>query len=167
MAFTWATDPGADVQEPSSGRKALGYETGNKPPAGEFNWLFQQVANISGLVGYTFEGVGGLDSMVGLDMGQYLITSEFEIGAITVVCPQTPASGTIEFGLWKVTPGGAAVNLYTSNPLPALTCNGGYAAATIASGSLPNTTTIAAGDLLIVRLTAAPADARDILVSVS
>lgn len=39
----WATDPGADVVEPPEGKKEIGWQQGEKPPAGFFNWLFAQL----------------------------------------------------------------------------------------------------------------------------
>ena len=37
--YTWATDGGAEVAEPPAGKKTLGWETSEKPPAGWFNWM--------------------------------------------------------------------------------------------------------------------------------
>jgi hypothetical protein len=37
---TWATDPAAELVEPSDPLKATGWIHGNKPPASWFNWLF-------------------------------------------------------------------------------------------------------------------------------
>lgn len=42
--FTWATDPGAVVVEPPSGLKALGWVPGDKPTAGNLNWLIKTLA---------------------------------------------------------------------------------------------------------------------------
>lgn len=39
----WATDPGADVVEPPEAKKEIGWQQGEKPPAGFFNWLFAQL----------------------------------------------------------------------------------------------------------------------------
>lgn len=36
----WATGPGADVVEPPEAKKEIGWQQGEKPPAGYFNWLF-------------------------------------------------------------------------------------------------------------------------------
>lgn len=35
---SWATDGGADIVEPASGKKATGWVVDEKPPAGFFNW---------------------------------------------------------------------------------------------------------------------------------
>lgn len=35
----WATDPGADVVEPSEGQKDDGWDVSDRPPAGWWNWL--------------------------------------------------------------------------------------------------------------------------------
>lgn len=164
MAFTWATSAEADVQEPSSGLKLLGYVSGQKPTAGNFNWLFQQVADISGAFSLQFQAIGHLPSMIGADMGAELVVRPLTISAIRIICPNSPASGDIEVELFRVTPGGSPATLYTSNPLPVLACNGGYAA--ISSPNLPDVLSIAAGDLLIARIVAAPGDSVDLKVMV-
>lgn len=41
----WATDPGADVVEPTSGQKGDGWDVNDKPPAGWLNWLHKTVYN--------------------------------------------------------------------------------------------------------------------------
>lgn len=115
---------------------------------------------------FNFEAVGQLSGMVGLDLDAHGMVSGFVITGILIVCPQTPASGTIEIELLKVSPGGSPTTLYTSNPLPTLTCNGGYALVSFSSPDLPDVTTLAAGEILIARITEAPEDAVDLKVMV-
>lgn len=38
----WATDGGAQIDEPNESEKATGWETDKRPPAGWFNWLARQ-----------------------------------------------------------------------------------------------------------------------------
>lgn len=166
MSLTsWATNGGSEVSEPSSARKAQGYDTGNAPPAGEFNWLIKQLAQVASEAALTSEAVGSLAACIGYDMDAIPILSDREITTIRLTCPDTPASGTIEVELFVVTPGGAVTSLYPTNPLPTLTCNGGYASAT--SANLPDTTSLTAGDLLICRITDAPSGAYGLKVQVS
>lgn len=65
MAFTWATDPGAVVTAPSGARQLVGYVDGNKPPAGEFNWLFQQLGTVTGELDALNIDLGGLETSIG------------------------------------------------------------------------------------------------------
>ena len=39
----WATDPGAEITEPTLGKKEIGWITSEKPPAGYFNWWQENV----------------------------------------------------------------------------------------------------------------------------
>ena len=48
--FTWATDPGAVVTEPSAQRKADGWIAGLIPPADYWNWLLQHIAEWIGFL---------------------------------------------------------------------------------------------------------------------
>src|SRR5690606_21842394 len=58
----WATDPGAGVVEPPTGKKAQGWVQGEKPPAGYFNWLFslltRWIAWLANRIGD--DGAGGI-----------------------------------------------------------------------------------------------------------
>lgn len=164
MAFTWATDPGAVVTAPSGARQLVGYVDGNKPPAGEFNWLFQQVANVSQRQAMTFQGVGSVQAMIDYYLDAIVCLTDTEITGIQITCRATPASGTVEVELFKATPGGSPTTLYTSSPLPTLTCNGGYASA--ASANLPDVTTVSASDLILAKVTNAPAGTYDVTVHV-
>jgi outer membrane protein assembly factor BamB len=58
--FTWATNPGAEVVEPLSSLKAQGYRgLVDVPPADEFNWLVQRLAELATYV----YGAGTLDTL--------------------------------------------------------------------------------------------------------
>jgi hypothetical protein len=113
---------------------------------------------------FSFNGVGHLPAMIGYDLDAYPIVNGYVITGIQIMCPRTPASGSITVELLKCVPGGSPTTLYTSNPLPELACNGGYAV--INSPNLPNITSLAAGEILIARLTGAPGGAFDLKVQV-
>jgi hypothetical protein len=105
---------------------------------------------------FIFEAVGNLAAMIGYDMGAQPAVGSFPIGGIVLLCPKSAASGTITVDLLKASAGGSPSTLYTSNPKPTITCNGGYAVATYSSPNLPNTTSLAAGEILIPRIVNAP-----------
>lgn len=65
MAFTWATDPSAVVTAPSGARQLVGYVDRNKPPAGEFNWLFQQLGTVTGQIEAIDTDIGNLVTSIG------------------------------------------------------------------------------------------------------
>jgi hypothetical protein len=59
------------------------------------------------------------------------------------------------------------VSLYSVNPRPTLACNGGYALATFTDPDLPDIVTLAPGEILIARITGAPAGAIDLQIIAS
>lgn len=115
-----------------------------------------------------FEAIGDLVPLIGYDMDQVYLISDFSISRITIICPDSPAAGTIEVDLFKITAsGGSPVSLYSVNPLPTLTCNGGYAYVSYITPNLPDDPDLVAGSLLLVRITDAPPFARGLKVMVS
>lgn len=166
MAFSWATDPAAVVVEPPAGLKAKGYVAQQKPTAGNFNWLFQQVAAVSQRQALVFEGIGHLPGMIGYNLDEHVLVVDLTITGIVLMCPRSATSGTITVDLLKCAPGGAPTSLYSVNPKPTLTCNGGYAVATFSGADLPDITTLAAGEILIARITSAGGGSYDLKVMV-
>jgi DNA-binding beta-propeller fold protein YncE len=69
----WATDAGADLVTPSSGKQDLGYAEGEMPPAPEQNWLHR----------HTYEWLNWLDGAI----------VDFEEGSI--VCTDLTVTGDI------------------------------------------------------------------------
>ena len=119
--------------------------------AADHNTLVTAVTNANAdAIGFRFQAIGHIAAFgTTYDIDAIPIRHAFTITGLRLTCLTTPASGTITAELFKVTPGGAATTLYSSNPKPTLTCNGGYASAT--SSNLPNTVALTAGDLLICR----------------
>jgi hypothetical protein len=119
-----------------------------------------------------FLAIGDLHSIIGTKSGgreiDYIVLpAAFDIGAIDMLCPSSAASGNIEIDLLRVTSsGGAATSLYTSNTKPSLTLAGGVSFATFTGANLPNTTSLAAGTVLIVKLVSAPVGCEDLYVTV-
>lgn len=117
-----------------------------------------------------FVAIGDLAAIVGSKSGgreiDYIILpAAHTIAAIDIVCPSAAASGTITIDLLTVTTtGGSPTSLYTSNPKPTLTCAGGVSFVT--SSSLPNTTSLSAGTVLVCKLVSAPVGCTDLYVSV-
>lgn len=96
-----------------------------------------------------------------------LVTSDLTISAIDLLCPESPSSGAITIDVLRATTsGGAFSSIYTSNTKPSLTCAGNASFATFTGSNLPNTTSIAAGSVLAVKLTAAPTGAQDLYVTI-
>jgi hypothetical protein len=136
-----------------------------KPTAGNFNWLMQQVGNISQAQAFQFEAVGNLQAIGAANLGMYRVLVATTITAIALTCATTPASGTITIDILTCASGGTPTSLYSVNPKPTLTCNGGYASAV--SANVPDTVALAVGDLLFVRLSGTPpAGAYDLQVAV-
>jgi hypothetical protein len=95
------------------------------------------------------------------------VPSSFTITAIDMLCPVSPNTGSITIDLLVATySGGPFTSLYTSNTKPTLTCVGNASFATFTGANLPNTPSIAAGSVLAVKLTAAPAGAQDLYVTI-
>lgn len=117
-----------------------------------------------------FVAIGDLSGIVGSKSGgreiDYIVLpAAHTISAIDIVCPSAASSGTITIDILTVTTtGGSATSLYTSNPKPTLTCAGGVSFVT--STALPNTVSLSAGTVLIVKLVSAPVGCRDLYVSV-
>lgn len=96
-----------------------------------------------------------------------VVWTPFTIKAIDVVCPITPASGTITIDLvYRATTGGPLTSLYTTNTKPSLSCNGYASWATFTGNNLPNTTSLAQGSILGFRIISAPQDAQDLYITV-
>lgn len=66
---TWATDPGAQIIEPSGARRSLGWVPGDRPPAQEFNWWQNAVGQWVDWLDQRFVTIGG-GAGVGLDVDQ-------------------------------------------------------------------------------------------------
>jgi hypothetical protein len=121
-----------------------------------------------------FMAVGDLASIVASESGGPIIDyvfvpAGFTITAIDVLCPSAPSEGTITIDILRSTGTGQAFSsLYTGAPntKPSLTCAGNASFATFTGTNLPNTTTIAAGSVLAVKLTAAPLGANDLYVTI-
>jgi hypothetical protein len=121
-----------------------------------------------------FMALGDLASIVASESGGAIIDyvfvpAGFTITAIDVLCPSAPGEGSITIDLLRSTGTGQAFSsLYTGAPntKPSLTCAGNASFATFTGTNLPNTTTIAAGSVLAVKLTAAPLGANDLYVTI-
>lgn len=117
-----------------------------------------------------FVAIGDLMSIVGTEatgrvIDYIILPAAHTIAAIDILCPLAAASGTITIDILRATAsGGSLTSLYTSNPKPTLTCAGGVSFVT--SSALPNTTSLAAGTVLAVSILSAPADCRDLYVSI-
>lgn len=89
------------------------------------------------------------------------------INAIDIVCPITPASGTIVIDIvYRATPGGALSSLYVNNTKPSLSCNGHASWATFTGSNLPDTTSLAQGSIIGFTIVSAPAGCEDLYVTV-
>lgn len=69
----WASDPPAGFPgaiEPPTGAQQEGFDNGEEPPAGYFNWAFQAVADVQNEVGNAITGTGG--TLDGSDLTQLL-----------------------------------------------------------------------------------------------
>lgn len=122
---------------------------------------------------YRFEAMGDLASIVGTAsppgtgriIDYVLVPANFTITAIDLLCPDAAPAGTITIDILRATTsGGAFTSLYVSNPKPSLTCAGG--ASFVTSTALPETTSIAAGTVLAVKLDGAPLGCHDLYVSI-
>lgn len=120
-----------------------------------------------------FIAIGDLASILGTATGGRIIDYVFvpvgfTISAIDVLCPDSPSSGTITIDILRATTtGGAFASLYTGvNTKPSLTCAGSASFATFTGSNLPDTTSIASGSVLAVKITAAPLGAHDLYVTI-
>lgn len=153
-ASSAAVADGTFIVDPSSG-------------AGQFVMRYRDVSKrLKDPIAPRFEFVGDLSYCVGVDDVLY-IEAGFTITSILVYARKTPASGTITLDVLGASgPGGTLASLYSATPPPSLTCNGGGVAATFTGANLPDSATVAAGSILAVRITGAPAFADDLLVVV-
>lgn len=96
-----------------------------------------------------------------------VVWAPMTINSIDIVCPSTPASGSIVIDIvYRATPGGALSSLYTSNTKPSLSCNGYASWATFTGANLPNTTSLAQGSIIGFTIVSAPAGCEDLYVTV-
>lgn len=65
----WATDPGADVVEPSVGQKGDGWDVSDRPPAGWLNWLQELTYDWLNWVDTVFDdgSAGNIVAVAGLE----------------------------------------------------------------------------------------------------
>jgi hypothetical protein len=103
----------------------------------------------------------------GLVCDYVLVWAPFTIKAIDVICPITPASGSITIDIvYRATPGGELTSLYTNNSKPTIQCNGYASWETFTGSNLPNTVQLAQGSILGFRIVSAPKDAQDLYITV-
>jgi hypothetical protein len=155
LEFARTGDKGATGATGSTGGTGPTGATGPQGPAGDDGSA-------------EFAAIGNLAPMAGMVIGRRYYQSGTTISRIEAVCPDTPASGTIQLDvLVQTTPGGALTSLYSTRAKPTITCNGGYAVAVQTGGTLPDTVTIPAGAVVVVKVISAPAGAIDLQVKIT
>jgi len=113
-----------------------------------------EVENMGDLPFVDFLATGYLDGFVGLFVDSKRVRRARTLCGFAVTSWATPASGTIGFDVYKVVAGGAQTLLFSGT----LACNGGVASTEIARAG----DAIAAGELLALKITSAPAGAADL-----
>jgi hypothetical protein len=116
----WASTGSADVVEPTSGKKDVGFVAGERPPAQYFNWLFELIYDWFAFLDTLFTSGGGLtataDSTItgALDVSQ-TVSFSGELSPASIGASQTDyaPTGHADAFLFLLTASGA----YTINSL--------------------------------------------------
>lgn len=191
----WASS-GAGVTEPSAAKKALGWVKEKVPYQWLNWWMalvYDWIAWLNGLTGADlavsaedartleealieasvpppprFSFLGGLSRFALIETVVWHKTpTALDISEIEIQAGDTPASGSIAIDvLHKATAAGAVASLYTANTPPSLACTGSATDGTFSGANLPDTTAIAAGEYIGIKITGAPDGARDLMAIV-
>lgn len=167
--FSW----GGTRTKPPPSLQANGYAFEDVPTAENWNWFLSQLSaltNYANAVGSPvaprFEFTGDLSFCIGVDDVLYIEVG-FPITEIAAFSRKTPASGSIQIDLLAASsPGGSLASLYSTNTKPSLVCTGAGASQVFTGLNLPNTTAIAEGSILALRILSAPRFADDLIVIV-